>query len=50
MPQVKLPKPLKCQRCGHTWMPRQTEIIRCPKCSSPYWNRPLRPRAQEAGR
>ena len=31
---------LKCERCGHTWVPRKTEVIICPKCKSPYWNKP----------
>jgi len=32
----------KCDRCGHEWVPRDvTEEPRvCPKCKSPYWNRP----------
>jgi len=32
----------KCERCGHEWIPRnkkETPII-CPKCKSPYWNKP----------
>ncbi|BDQ30295.1 hypothetical protein [Nitrosopumilus zosterae] len=32
-----------CDRCGHQWVPR-TKInelpIICPKCKSPYWNKP----------
>ena len=31
---------LKCQRCGHVWIPRRFEVKVCPKCSSPYWDRP----------
>jgi predicted Zn-ribbon and HTH transcriptional regulator len=33
----------KCERCAHIWVSRQdaTEEPRvCPKCKSPYWNRP----------
>ncbi len=33
----------QCERCGHVWVSRQgvTEEPRvCPKCKSPYWNRP----------
>ncbi|MEM3075087.1 MAG: hypothetical protein QW727_04060 [Candidatus Pacearchaeota archaeon] len=31
----------KCERCGHKWVPRKKLIpIKCPKCSSPYWDRP----------
>ena len=33
----------KCERCGHTWLPRskigENPTI-CPKCKSPYWNKP----------
>ena len=32
----------KCERCEHKWIPRnkgETPII-CPKCKSPYWNKP----------
>jgi len=33
----------RCERCGHQWVPRQTEEPRvCPKCKNPYWNRPRR--------
>lgn len=31
----------KCERCKHQWLPRNKETpIICPKCKSPYWNRP----------
>jgi len=32
----------KCERCGHTWVPRVFTVqpAVCPKCKSPYWNRP----------
>jgi len=32
-----------CQRCGHEWLSRKNskgEPRVCPKCKSPYWNRP----------
>lgn len=35
-----------CDRCGHTWLPRdhaedeQAAPTVCPKCKSPYWNKP----------
>jgi predicted Zn-ribbon and HTH transcriptional regulator len=34
----------RCERCGHQWLPRDTEQEPrvCPKCKSPYWNRPRR--------
>ena len=30
-----------CSRCNKTWQPRIDikNIVRCPKCSSPYWNK-----------
>lgn len=33
-----------CERCEHEWIPRNTENEPrvCPKCKSPYWNRPRR--------
>lgn len=32
----------RCERCGHEWVPKEqgTEPTVCPKCKSPYWNRP----------
>ena len=32
----------RCERCGHEWLPRddKREPKVCPKCKSPYWNRP----------
>src|SRR5215207_4953867 len=35
----------RCERCGHEWVPRggvEDEPRVCPKCRSPYWNRPRR--------
>jgi predicted Zn-ribbon and HTH transcriptional regulator len=31
-----------CERCGHKWIPKQLDVEPrvCPKCKSPYWNRP----------
>ncbi|MBS3090342.1 hypothetical protein J4433_01075 [Candidatus Pacearchaeota archaeon] len=32
-----------CERCNHAWLPRQNfenEPKVCPKCKSPYWDRP----------
>jgi hypothetical protein len=34
---------LRCERCGHEWIPRggiEEEPRVCPKCRSPWWNRP----------
>lgn len=32
----------QCERCGHKWVPRGSgeEPAVCPKCKSPYWNKP----------
>lgn len=32
----------RCERCGHEWVPRESdsEPRVCPKCKSPYWNKP----------
>lgn len=34
----------RCERCGGEWIPKdaQKEPVTCPKCKSPYWNRPKR--------
>ena len=46
----------RCERCGHQWIPRGIEALVseqpkapkvekpkvCPKCKSPYWDRPRR--------
>lgn len=29
-----------CRRCGHTWVRRKDVVITCPKCRSPYWDKP----------
>ena len=34
-------KGYRCERCGHEWIPKGKEEPRvCPKCKSPYWNKP----------
>jgi len=31
----------QCERCGHEWIPHKNGEPRvCPKCKSPYWNKP----------
>jgi predicted Zn-ribbon and HTH transcriptional regulator len=31
----------RCYRCGHIWIQREEEKPAvCPKCKSPYWDRP----------
>lgn len=37
--EIQLPK-FKCLRCGYEWIPRTPKPQRCPKCNSPYWNKP----------
>lgn len=35
----------RCERCGHLWVPRDQDAPpakTCPKCKSPYWDRPRR--------
>ena len=34
----------RCERCDHEWIPINSsrEPAVCPKCKSPYWNRPRR--------
>jgi predicted Zn-ribbon and HTH transcriptional regulator len=34
----------RCERCGHEWIPKIDGFVAavCPKCKSPYWNRPRR--------
>ena len=36
-------KGYKCNRCSHEWVPRKGTVGEprvCPKCKSPYWNKP----------
>lgn len=41
----------KCERCDHEWVPRdKTEKPTiCPKCKSPYWDKPRKVDSREAG-
>ena len=34
----------RCERCSHEWIPHdlEQEPAVCPKCKSPYWNRPCK--------
>ena len=32
----------ECERCKHKWLPRGEAPKVCPKCKSPYWDRPRR--------
>lgn len=37
-----------CERCGHKWISRRVEEPTvCPKCKSPYWNRPKKSRRSD---
>jgi DNA-directed RNA polymerase subunit RPC12/RpoP len=45
----------RCERCSHEWIPKDADIEPsvCPKCKSPYWNKPrknARPMTYEAFR
>ncbi len=33
-------KIFKCLRCGHDWPSEQERPTICPKCKSPYWDKP----------
>jgi len=37
----------KCLRCGYTWTLRILFPKRCPKCKSPYWNKPRKGKESE---
>ena len=41
----------RCERCGHEWVPREPdrEPRVCPRCKSPYWNRPRKKRPEKTG-
>ena len=30
----------KCKRCNWTWIPRTENPLTCPKCRSPFWDKP----------
>ena len=30
---------LKCNKCGHEWYPRSTDVRMCPKCKSVNWDK-----------
>jgi ssDNA-binding Zn-finger/Zn-ribbon topoisomerase 1 len=40
MIKLKELKQITCIRCGHAWIPRKLEIRTCPKCNSPYFDKP----------
>jgi Zn finger protein HypA/HybF involved in hydrogenase expression len=44
---VEITKPgFRCERCEHEWIPHNIEVepTVCPKCKSPYWNKPRKKR------
>lgn len=44
--EINIPK-LKCERCEYKWFPRTNKVIVCPKCKSPYWDRPIKIRRKQ---
>lgn len=49
MARVMLPG-FRCERCDHEWVPREKDETPrvCPKCKSPYWDRPRKAAASHA--
>jgi predicted Zn-ribbon and HTH transcriptional regulator len=46
MPEVTM-RGFRCERCQHEWFPRGPVKPKvCPKCKSPYWDTPKRPRRE----
>jgi hypothetical protein len=39
MREIKILK-LDCIRCGYSWTPIHSPIVRCPKCKSKHWDTP----------
>ena len=39
----------RCERCEHEWVPRDPDNPArvCPKCKSPYWDRPRKKAASK---
>jgi len=35
--EIKIKK-LKCEKCGHEWIPRTSDVRLCPKCKTPFWD------------
>ena len=46
---------LTCKRCGHTWTPAKSPVVRCARCKSQHWQterttrQGLRPKSQTRG-
>lgn len=30
----------RCNRCKHVWLPKKKNPKACPRCKTPYWNKP----------
>ncbi len=39
---------LKCLRCFYKWIPRKEDVRICPKCKSPYFDKPKNEKRLEA--
>jgi len=40
-----------CERCSHKWVARNREEPRvCPRCKSPYWNKPRKKKLKKLGK
>jgi len=40
-----------CERCKHKWVARNSEEPRvCPRCKSPYWDRPRKKKIKRKSR
>lgn len=37
----------RCERCGHKWLPRTADPVRCPRCTSIHWHTPKRAKKKE---
>lgn len=42
----------RCERCGHEWVPRNKDDQPrvCPKCKSPYWDKPRKQRGNDGNK
>jgi len=41
----------RCERCGHNWITRTEDLpVVCPKCKSPYWNKPVNNKSDKNGK
>lgn len=45
MAKVKVEK-LKCQKCGHEWVPRSDDVRQCPGCHTVWWDEPKEDRLE----